>query len=182
MREALVVCATTYGIDDLREEQKASPLANISQQDHVNLPFSETRIMFLDLFDLSCLSLFENGDLALIRIQEPTALESCRTAQVSKIGFGCMGLSGIYSSPVPDEDVVAIIKTAFDAGVTFFDTGDAYWPHNNEDMLGKMSELKKLVEEGKVKYIGLPEATIDTIKAPSYGSSYHCTASVVCWR
>ncbi|XP_062201617.1 uncharacterized protein LOC133904133 isoform X3 [Phragmites australis] len=137
MREALVVCATTYGIDDLREEQKASPLANISQQDHVNLPFSETRIMFLDLFDLSCLSLFENGDLALIRIQEPTALESCRTAQVSKIGFGCMGLSGIYSSPVPDEDVVAIIKTAFDAGVTFFDTGDAYWPHNNEDMLGK---------------------------------------------
>jgi hypothetical protein len=52
-----------------------------------------------------------------------------------------MGLSGIYNSPVPHEDGVALVKAAFGAGVTFFDTADAYGPHTNEVLLGKVGNF-----------------------------------------
>ncbi|PQM42197.1 putative aldo-keto reductase 1 [Prunus yedoensis var. nudiflora] len=153
--------------------------------------------------------------------------------EVSKLGFGCMGLTGVYNSPVADEDGISIIKDAFGKGITFFDTSDVYGPHLNEVLIGKalkqlprekiqlatkfgitgtvdpptivlkgtpeyvrsaceaslkrlgvdyidlyyqhrvdtsvpieetIGELKKLVEEGKVKYIGLSEASPDTIR------------------
>ncbi|PQM42215.1 putative aldo-keto reductase 1 [Prunus yedoensis var. nudiflora] len=153
--------------------------------------------------------------------------------EVSKLGFGCMGLTGVYNSPVADEDGISIIKDAFSKGITFFDTSDVYGPHLNEVLIGKalkqlprekiqlatkfgitgtvdpptivikgtpeyvrsaceaslkrlgvdyidlyyqhrvdtsvpieetIGELKKLVEEGKVKYIGLSEASPDTIR------------------
>ncbi|KAK7355989.1 hypothetical protein VNO80_15254 [Phaseolus coccineus] len=152
--------------------------------------------------------------------------------QVSKLGFGCAGLSGVFDGPVPDEVVVSLFKEAFSKGITFFDTSDFYGPHTNEVSVGKalkelprdevqlatkfglvkvesnnaivrgdpeyvrsccegslrrlgveyidlyyphridtsvpieetMGELKKLVEEGKVKYIGLSEASPDTIR------------------
>ncbi|KAI9094285.1 hypothetical protein K1719_026867 [Acacia pycnantha] len=64
---------------------------------------------------------------------------------------------------------------SFSKGITFFDTFNVYGPHTNEILLGKvlkelarqkvqMGELKKLVEEGKIKYIGLSEASPDTIR------------------
>ncbi|XP_065854315.1 probable aldo-keto reductase 1 [Euphorbia lathyris] len=155
--------------------------------------------------------------------------------EVSKLGFGCMGLSGGYNAPVSEEDGITILKEAFNRGITFFDTSDIYGPHTNELLLGKalkqlpreriqlatkfgfvvksnssygnasingkpeyvracceasvkrlyveyidlyyqhriditvpieetMGELKKLVEEGKIKYIGLSEASPDTIR------------------
>ncbi|PAN47235.1 hypothetical protein PAHAL_9G243800 [Panicum hallii] len=152
--------------------------------------------------------------------------------EVSKLGFGCMGLTGVYNAPIPEEAGIAIIRHAFEAGITFFDTADAYGPHTNEVLLGKalkhfprekvqvatkcgiagfdvsgmrvkgtpdyvracceaslqrlavdyidlyyqhridqsvpieetMGELKRLVEEGKVKYVGLSEASADTIR------------------
>ncbi|KAH9687967.1 Aldo ket red domain-containing protein [Citrus sinensis] len=85
--------------------------------------------------------------------------------KVSKLGLGCMGLNGTHNSPLPEEDGIAVIKHAFDKGVTFFDTADVYGgPHTNEILVGKVGELKKLVEEGKIKYIGLSEASPDTIR------------------
>nr|GMD28200.1 perakine reductase-like [Ipomoea batatas] len=153
--------------------------------------------------------------------------------EVSKLGYGCMGLTGIYNNPVPEEEGIAIIKEAFSKGVTFFDTSDIYGAnHANEYLVGKalkhlprekvqlatkfgvckidltevvlkgtpeyvrscceaslkrlqvdyidlyyihridttvpieetMRELKKLVEEGKIKYIGLSEAHPDTVR------------------
>ncbi|KAF3338550.1 aldo-keto reductase 1 [Carex littledalei] len=84
--------------------------------------------------------------------------------EVSKLGFGCTGLSGAYDSPVSDGVGISIINHAFDNGVTFFDTSDIYGAHTNEILVGKIGELKKLVEEGKVKYIGLSEASPDTIR------------------
>ncbi|KAG9158552.1 hypothetical protein Leryth_021609 [Lithospermum erythrorhizon] len=132
-------------------------------------------------------------------------------AEVSKLGFGCMGLTGVYNNPLPEDEGVAIMKEAFHGGVTFFDTSDVYGAdHANEYLAGKamkqlprekiqlatklnrhnlkclgvdcidlyyihridttvpieetMTELKKLVEEGKIKYIGLSEANANTIK------------------
>ncbi|CAN1761413.1 Probable aldo-keto reductase 1 [Linum perenne] len=154
--------------------------------------------------------------------------------EVSKLGFGCMGLTGMYNAPVTEEVYIALIKEAFSEGITFFDTADAYGPHTNEILFGKalkqlprervqvatkfgimfdnfnpknvtikgdrayvracceaslkrldvdyidlyfqhrtdtsvpieetMGEIKKLVEEGKIKHIGLSEASPDTIK------------------
>ncbi|WVZ69674.1 hypothetical protein U9M48_018425 [Paspalum notatum var. saurae] len=66
--------------------------------------------------------------------------------EVSKLGFGCMGLtSGTYNSPLDDEAGIAVIKHAFRRGVTFFDTADVYGPHTNETLLGKA--LKQLPRE-----------------------------------
>ncbi|XP_028073021.1 probable aldo-keto reductase 1 [Camellia sinensis] len=153
--------------------------------------------------------------------------------EVSKLGYGCMGLTGIYNSPVSEEDGIAIIKYAYSRGITFFDTSDIYGvDHANEILVGKalkqlprekielatkfgiakieptqiavkgtpeyvrscceaslrclgvdyidlyyvhridtpvpieeiMGELKKLVEEGKIKFIGLSEANPNTIR------------------
>ncbi|KAI9193850.1 hypothetical protein LWI28_000660 [Acer negundo] len=152
--------------------------------------------------------------------------------EVSRLGFGCAGLSGYYNASIPHEAGCSIIKEAFSKGITLFDTADLYGvDHDNEIMVGKalkqfprdkiqlatkfgcfnsheeigvkgtpeyvrecceaslkrldvdyidlyyqhrvdtsvpiedtMGELKKLVEEGKIKYIGLSEASVDTIR------------------
>ncbi|XP_010025042.2 probable aldo-keto reductase 1 [Eucalyptus grandis] len=165
-------------------------------------------------------------------VQIPRVKLGTQGLEVSKLGFGCMGLTGIYNDPVQEEAGVSIITDAFAKGVTFFDTSDVYGPKTNEILVGKalkklprekvqlatkfgalqtkgydaaingtpeyvrscceaslkrlnvdyidlyyvhridtsvpieetMGELKKLVEEGKVKYIGLSEASPDTIR------------------
>jgi aryl-alcohol dehydrogenase-like predicted oxidoreductase len=57
--------------------------------------------------------------------------------EVSAIGLGCMGMTGGYSHrPDPDE-MVALLHTAVDRGVTFFDTAEIYGPHANEELVGR---------------------------------------------
>lgn len=166
-------------------------------------------------------------------VEMPRVKLGSQGLEVSRIGFGCMGLTGIYNSPIPEEDGIAILKEAYNQGVTFWDTSDVYGAeHANEYLVGKalkqlprekvqlatkfgvfkfeptkvtvkgtpeyvrsccenslrrlqvdyidlyyihridttvpieetMGELKKLVEEGKIKYIGLSEASPDTIR------------------
>lgn len=168
------------------------------------------------------------------QIQVPRLKLGNQGLEVSRLGFGCAGLSGILNTPLSHEAGCSIIKEAFVKGVTFFDTSDVYgYKHDNEIMIGKalkqfpreqvqlatkfginlkpdwsevivkgnpeyvrecceaslkrldveyidlyyqhrvdtsvpiedtMGELKKLVEEGKIKYIGLSEASVDTIR------------------
>ncbi|OMO96359.1 Aldo/keto reductase [Corchorus olitorius] len=167
------------------------------------------------------------------RVQIPRVKLGTQGLEVSKLGFGCMGLSGAYNDPVPDDVGISIIKHAFCRGITFFDTSDVYGPKTNEILVGKalkqlprekvqlatkfgierldatagliingtpeyvrasveaslkrldveyidlyyqhrvdtntpiedtMGELKNLVEEGKIKYIGLSEASPETIR------------------
>ncbi|KAF5808905.1 putative perakine reductase [Helianthus annuus] len=153
--------------------------------------------------------------------------------EVSRLGYGCMGLTGTYNNPLSVEEGIKVLKEAFNKGITFFDTADVYGAdHANELLIGKllkelprdkiqlatkfgifkieptkvtvkgtpeyarsccegslkrlgvdyidlyyihridttvpiedtMEELKKMVEEGKIKYIGLSEANADTIR------------------
>uniref|UniRef100_A0A453NFB1 NADP-dependent oxidoreductase domain-containing protein n=1 Tax=Aegilops tauschii subsp. strangulata TaxID=200361 RepID=A0A453NFB1_AEGTS len=157
--------------------------------------------------------------------------------EVSAQGLGCMGMSANYGPAKPDDDMLALLRHAFAAGVTLLDTSDAYGPFTNELLLGKalqggllatggagvqvatkfgvkfteappgwefcgspayvrqaceaslrrlgvdcidlyyqhridtrlpieitISELKKLVGEGKIKYVGLSEASASTIR------------------
>lgn len=168
------------------------------------------------------------------KTQIPQVKLGSQGLEVSKLGFGCAGLSiNYYNNLVDEEAGIAIIKDAFNKGVTFLDTSDVYGGnHANEFLVGKalkqlprekiqlatkfgvqgvgpkgmivngkpeyvracceasllrlgvdyidlyythridksvpieetVGEMKKLVEEGKVKYIGLSEASPDTIR------------------
>lgn len=57
--------------------------------------------------------------------------------EVSEIGFGCMGLSFGYATTLERSDAIAMIRSAFDSGVTFFDTAEAYGPFVNEEIVGE---------------------------------------------
>jgi aryl-alcohol dehydrogenase-like predicted oxidoreductase len=60
--------------------------------------------------------------------------------EVSAIGFGCMGLSFGYGPAVEKQAGMALIREAFERGVTFFDTAEAYGPFANEDLVGEALE------------------------------------------
>src|SRR5579862_3175189 len=57
--------------------------------------------------------------------------------EVSAIGLGCMGLSFGFGPPTEKQQAITLIRTAFDRGVTFFDTAEAYGPFANEELLGE---------------------------------------------
>ena len=57
--------------------------------------------------------------------------------EVSALGLGCMGLSYGYGPATEKEQALKLIRTAYEGGVTFFDTAEAYGPHLNEELLGE---------------------------------------------
>jgi aryl-alcohol dehydrogenase-like predicted oxidoreductase len=67
--------------------------------------------------------------------------------EVSAIGLGCMGLSFGYGPATERQQAITLIRTAFDRGVTFFDTAEAYGPFLNEEVVGEAVEpfRKKVV-------------------------------------
>ena len=60
--------------------------------------------------------------------------------QVSVLGFGCMGLSFGYGPATEKQQAVSMIRAAFERGVTFFDTAEAYGPYTNEELVGEALE------------------------------------------
>ena len=57
--------------------------------------------------------------------------------EVSALGLGCMGLSFGYGPATEKQEAIKLIRTAFERGVTFFDTAEAYGPFTNEELLGE---------------------------------------------
>jgi aryl-alcohol dehydrogenase-like predicted oxidoreductase len=57
--------------------------------------------------------------------------------EVSAIGLGCMGMSFAYGPPANRSEMISLIRTAFDRGVTFFDTAECYGPFTNEELVGE---------------------------------------------
>src|ERR1019366_3043620 len=57
--------------------------------------------------------------------------------EVSAIGLGCMGMSANYGPPADKQEMTALIRAAYERGVTFFDTAEAYGPFTNEEMVGE---------------------------------------------
>ncbi|KAL6989801.1 palmitoyltransferase akr1 [Sarracenia purpurea var. burkii] len=169
----------------------------------------------------------------MAEVEIPRVKLGSQGLEVSQLGYGCMGLTGVYNSPVSEEDGIALLKYAFSKGINFFDTSDVYGvEHANEILVGKalkqlprekiklatkfgvvkiesdhvvvngtaeyvrscceaslkrlgvdyidlyyvhridmsvpieetVGELKKLVQEGKIKYIGLSESSPNTIR------------------
>jgi aryl-alcohol dehydrogenase-like predicted oxidoreductase len=57
--------------------------------------------------------------------------------EVSAIGLGCMGLSFGYGPATEKQQAISLIRAAFERGVTFFDTAEAYGPNINEEVVGE---------------------------------------------
>ncbi len=57
--------------------------------------------------------------------------------EVSALGLGCMGLSHAYGPPVEKQAGISLIRSAFERGVTFFDTAEVYGPFTNEELVGE---------------------------------------------
>jgi aryl-alcohol dehydrogenase-like predicted oxidoreductase len=56
--------------------------------------------------------------------------------EVSAIGLGCMSMTGGYSDRPDWQEMISLIRTAVDRGVTFFDTAEIYGPYVNEELVG----------------------------------------------
>src|SRR5712691_3827919 len=57
--------------------------------------------------------------------------------EVSALGLGCMGMSFGYGPPADKQEMISLIRSAVERGVTFFDTAEAYGPFTNEELLGE---------------------------------------------
>jgi aryl-alcohol dehydrogenase-like predicted oxidoreductase len=70
--------------------------------------------------------------------------------EVSAIGLGCMGMSSSFP-PFPDEqEMIALIRSAVDRGITFFDTAQVYGPFTNEELVGEaLAPLRDQVVQGE---------------------------------
>src|SRR3712207_4961609 len=57
--------------------------------------------------------------------------------EVSTIGLGCMTMTGGYSVSPDRQEMITLIRSAVERGVTFFDTAQVYGPFTNEELVGE---------------------------------------------
>ena len=57
--------------------------------------------------------------------------------EVSAIGLGCMGMSFSYGPPKNKQEMITLMRTAVERGITFFDTAEVYGPFSNEELVGE---------------------------------------------
>jgi aryl-alcohol dehydrogenase-like predicted oxidoreductase len=60
-----------------------------------------------------------------------------RNLEVSAIGFGCMNMSSGYNPPADKNQGIAVIRAAFEHGITLYDTAEVYGPLINEELVGE---------------------------------------------
>jgi aryl-alcohol dehydrogenase-like predicted oxidoreductase len=66
--------------------------------------------------------------------------------EVAALGLGCMGMSFGYGPPKDEQEMIFVIRSAVDLGVTFFDTAEVYGPFTNEVLVGKaLAPIRKQV-------------------------------------
>jgi aryl-alcohol dehydrogenase-like predicted oxidoreductase len=87
--------------------------------------------------------------------------------EVSAVGLGCMGMSFSYGPAADKQEMISLLRSAVERGVTFFDTAEVYGPLTNEELLGEaLSPLReqvviatkfgfKLDPDGGPKWVGL---------------------------
>src|SRR5438874_13097335 len=90
-----------------------------------------------------------------------------RNLEVSAIGLGCMGMSFSYGPAADKQEMISLLRSAVDRGVTFFDTAEVYGPFTNEELVGEaLSPFRgrvviatkfgfKLDPKGGPKWVGL---------------------------
>ena len=85
--------------------------------------------------------------------------------EVSALGFGCMGLSFGFGPATEKQEAIKVIRAAYEGGVTFFDTAEAYGPKVNEEVVGEALEpfRDKVVIATKFGFVnGVPSQGLDS--------------------
>jgi aryl-alcohol dehydrogenase-like predicted oxidoreductase len=59
------------------------------------------------------------------------------TLEISAVGLGCMGMSFGYGPAADKQEMISLLRTAVERGVTFFDTAEVYGPFTNEELVGE---------------------------------------------
>jgi aryl-alcohol dehydrogenase-like predicted oxidoreductase len=57
--------------------------------------------------------------------------------EVSALGLGCMGMSFSYGPPKDKQEMISVLRSAVERGITFFDTAEVYGPYSNEELIGE---------------------------------------------
>src|SRR5256886_14156805 len=57
--------------------------------------------------------------------------------EVSALGLGCMGMSFAYGPPPDKQEMIRLLRSAVERGITFFDTAQVYGPFTNEELVGE---------------------------------------------
>jgi aryl-alcohol dehydrogenase-like predicted oxidoreductase len=57
--------------------------------------------------------------------------------EVSALGLGCMGMSFSYGPPADKQEMISLLRSAVERGITFFDTAEVYGPYINEELVGE---------------------------------------------
>src|SRR5258705_12424698 len=66
--------------------------------------------------------------------------------EVSALGLGCMGMSHGYGRPADKQEMIALLRSAVERGVTLFDTAEVYGPFTNEELVGEaLAPLRRQV-------------------------------------
>src|SRR6266702_2096322 len=66
--------------------------------------------------------------------------------EVSALGLGCMGMSFSYGAVHDEQEMISLMRTAVERGITFFDTAEVYGPFTNEELVGKaLSPIREQV-------------------------------------
>lgn len=83
--------------------------------------------------------------------------------EVSALGFGCMGMSHGFGKPGDKKEMTAILRSAVEKGVTFFDTAEVYGPFTNEELVGEaLAPVRdKVVIATKFGFDIKPDGTYD---------------------
>src|SRR5881398_189996 len=82
--------------------------------------------------------------------------------EVSAIGLGCMGMTFAYGPPGDKQEMISLIRSAVERGVTFFDTAEVYGPYTNEELVGEaLAAFRKQVVIA-TKFGFKPDSTPET--------------------
>src|SRR5436309_2553267 len=74
---------------------------------------------------------------ALRRGKDKMDIRRLGKLEVSEIGAGCMSISANYGPPADRNQGIQVIRTAYEKGVTFFDTAEVYGPYSSEELVGE---------------------------------------------
>jgi aryl-alcohol dehydrogenase-like predicted oxidoreductase len=77
------------------------------------------------------------GRSATARPGEQQGRRKLGTLEVSTLGFGCMNVAGMYNRPIDKQEAIRLIRSAYDRGVTLFDTAEVYGPFLSEELVGE---------------------------------------------
>jgi aryl-alcohol dehydrogenase-like predicted oxidoreductase len=110
--------------------------------------------------------------------------------EVSALGLGCMGMSTSYGEPKDKQEMISLMRTAVDRGITFFDTAEVYGPLKNEELVGEaLSPIRsqvviatkfgfKLKPNGEPGWLGL-DSRPEHIKEAAEGSLKRLKTDVI---